>query len=107
MAGTIRSGHAIFVISPRNSPVAVAHLLKATHCSILYVSADKGMQGLSAAAVAQAQKEHDWKVAVEVMPNFEDVYDDGKDNTEFEMLPNIEFSMSAPALLAHSSGMSF
>ena len=105
MTGAIRAGHAIFVISPRNSPVAVAHLLNVTGCSVLYVSDDKSMQGLSAAAIAQAKKEHGWSVAVEVLPNYEDVYDDGKKNTEFEMLPNIEFSMNALALLAHSSGI--
>ncbi|KAF7353828.1 Acetyl-CoA synthetase-like protein [Mycena venus] len=44
IAGILRAGYQAFPVSPRNSDVAIAHLLQSTGCTHVFVSGDNAMQ---------------------------------------------------------------
>ncbi|THH19547.1 hypothetical protein EW146_g1644 [Bondarzewia mesenterica] len=103
--GIIRAGFAVFPISPRNSPEAVAHLLRKTGTKLLLVSGEPVLQSL-AAAVQEIlnQDEERLDVIVSGMPLFEDIYPDEIFNGNFELYPTVRYDLNAPALIIHSSG---
>ncbi|KAF9034495.1 acetyl-CoA synthetase-like protein [Hymenopellis radicata] len=97
--GMFRGGIPFFPISPRNSPAAIAHLLKTTRPSHLFISSDTPMQELMAESMALLE-END-KPIVAAMPVYEDIYTGER---EFQELPPKPRDLSATRIVAHSSG---
>ncbi len=91
VAGIIRAGYTAFPISTRNSPAAVAHLLKSTGCKNLFVSADPAMQEL-----ARMQD----GINTIPMPTFEDLYL----KNDSEPLSHVRPDWEQLALIVYSSG---
>ncbi|TDL22685.1 acetyl-CoA synthetase-like protein [Rickenella mellea] len=99
LTGIIRAGFQAFEISPKNSAVAVAHLLRRTNCRMIFISEDAATKDLCHKAVDELEI----KIPVVSSPNFHDVFRDEGD--KFVRLPPIfPPNLDMPALIFHSSG---
>jgi acyl-CoA synthetase (AMP-forming)/AMP-acid ligase II len=105
MVGVLRAGYAVFPISPRNSPAAIAHLLKQTGAVQLFVSSDPALQGLASTSIQLLQtNEEPHSVQIYEMPIFEDLFPAESAKSSVKQFPPRHFDMEAPALILHSSG---
>ncbi|TFY80855.1 hypothetical protein EWM64_g3157 [Hericium alpestre] len=104
--GILRAGFTVFPISPRNSPEAIAHLLKKTNARHLLVGGEPILQKLSAATLQLLAKDEEAKLDLTVspMPVFEQVYPPNASELEFTRYPNIKYDLKTHALILHSSG---
>ena len=104
--GMLRAGFTVFPISPRNSPEAVAHLLKKTGANHLLVGREPALQKLATTSLELLRADGHPGTPHSNMPNFEDLYPhDGSDN-EVKHYPAVKFDLDAPSLILHSSGQS-
>ncbi|KAI0060400.1 acetyl-CoA synthetase-like protein [Artomyces pyxidatus] len=102
LVGTMRLGFVPFPISIRNSPLAVAHLIKSSHVFQLLVSPDPAMQRLSADAVTILEQDG---ISVEVLPMIQ--FDDISDRNNVDVDLNCRFgklNMDNIVCVFHSSG---
>ena len=102
--GILRAGFAVFPISPRNSPEAIAHLLKKTAAHHLLVGGEPMLQKLAATSLELLRADGHHETPVSTMPHFEDLYPHDSSHGEFESYPAVKFDLDAPALILHSSG---
>ncbi|KAI0265422.1 acetyl-CoA synthetase-like protein [Gloeopeniophorella convolvens] len=102
--GILRAGFAVFPISPRNSPEAIAHLLKKTGTAHLLVGGEPMLQRLAAASLDLLREEGLPDIPFSTMPQFEDIYPEGPSGSEFKRYPKVKFDLDAPSLILHSSG---
>ncbi|KAI9459309.1 acetyl-CoA synthetase-like protein [Russula earlei] len=102
--GIMRAGLTVFPISPRNSPEAIAHLLKKTGTSHLLVGGEPMLQKLASASLDLLRTEGHPELPFSDMPHFEDIYPLGGSDCTFEHYPPVGFDLNAPALILHSSG---
>ncbi|KAJ6459713.1 hypothetical protein C8R47DRAFT_1028048 [Mycena vitilis] len=101
IAGILRAGYQAFPISPRNSDVAVAHLLQKVACSQIFVSADASMQKLAVSAATEISV-LGGELTIMPMPTFEELFEN-PDATEFA--PTLRhIGLDEPAIILHSSG---
>lgn len=96
------SGCTAFLISTRNSPAAVAHLLKKTGTHKLFVSDDEQMQSIASASLDVVLKDGHL-VEVLPLPLFQDLYPENEQYEDLDELP--EFPPDSPAFIIHSSGL--
>ncbi|KAI9459306.1 acetyl-CoA synthetase-like protein [Russula earlei] len=102
--GILRAGLAVFPISPRNSPEAVAHLLQKTKTSHLLVGGEPMLQKLAASSLELLRAEGHPEIPFSDMPRFEELYPlEGLDSRS-EHYPAVKFDLDAPSLILHSSG---
>ena len=102
MAGIFRTGYTVFPISPRNSPAAVAHLLRKANVSHVLVGSESSLQGLIASSLELLDGPKDSNPTISVVPSFHEIY---KPETEpFEPLAPGTFRLENPAVILHSSG---
>ena len=103
--GIYRTGHVAFPISPRNSPAAVADLLRKTKTAHIMVSQDAHI----VAVVRDALAELDYTVSQHPMPRFEDLYPAGAlhdtEEVDDDALEGPAYDAESPALILHSSGV--
>ncbi|KAI0050788.1 acetyl-CoA synthetase-like protein [Auriscalpium vulgare] len=102
--GILSLGFVAFPISPRNSPAAVAHLMRSSHIIQLFVSNDSAMQTIASEALEILKKESTY---VELLPMilYADVASgrsDGMDTSPYARPLKLENEMC----LLHSSGSS-
>ena len=102
--GILRAGLTVFPISPRNSPEAVAHLLKRTGPNHLLVGGDPMLQKLAAASLELLRADGHPGIPLSDMPNFKDLYPQNDTDNGFEHYPVVRFDLDAPSLILHSSG---
>jgi acyl-CoA synthetase (AMP-forming)/AMP-acid ligase II len=103
--GILRAGFAVFPISPRNSPEAVAHLLKKTGARHLLVGGEPMLQKLAAASLQSLRADDHLEIPLSGMPHFEDLYPPGESSdSEFKYYPPVKFDLNSPSLVLHSSG---
>ncbi|TCD70281.1 putative NRPS-like protein biosynthetic cluster [Steccherinum ochraceum] len=100
-AGTVRANYIAFPISPRNSPAAVAHLLKKVGVSFLFIGPENNHQQLAAAAFKCLEAE-----GVSVpdhcnMPVYEDLM--GPEH-QTKLLPRYDYRPEETSIIIHSSG---
>ncbi|KAJ6599959.1 hypothetical protein DFH09DRAFT_970599 [Mycena vulgaris] len=101
ITGILRAGYQAFPISPRNSDVAVAHLLRSTSCAHVFVSADAAMQKLAGAA-AEKISALGGELKIISMPTFDELFEA---SDAFESLPPMDkVGLDEPAIILHSSG---
>ena len=101
----MRTGLGVFPISTRNSPEAIAHLLKATGTNLLFVEKNPALENL----VVQTEdllsaSGSSIKLQVWHMPVFEDLYVRDSGNDAVEWYPSVEYDLNAVGLMLHSSG---
>ncbi|GJJ05927.1 putative NRPS-like protein biosynthetic cluster [Clathrus columnatus] len=88
-----------FLISPRNSAIAIAHLMKETRCSYVWVT-DGTVKDLAEEAI---EINRDLKPILRKFPSFDDLY-----QTEPSFLPETyddsPVPLSTPSVILHSSG---
>nr|VWP02520.1 Alcohol oxidase [Ganoderma boninense] len=101
--GIYRAGHVAFPISPRNSPAAVADLLRNTKTAHVLVSQDAHITALTKEALVEFDC-----VSQHPMPSFEELYPAGaSSHDEGEVVDELEtpaYDPESPALILHSSG---
>ena len=102
--GILRAGFSVFPISPRNSPEAVAHLLKKTGSNYLLVGGEPMLQKLASTALELLQADGHPEIPSSHMPHYEDLYPGDDSDSEFENYPAVKFDPEAPSLILHSSG---
>ncbi|KAA1475309.1 acetyl-CoA synthetase-like protein [Dentipellis sp. KUC8613] len=105
--GILRAGFTVFPISPRNSPEAIAHLLKKTGVRHLLIGQEPILQKLSAATLRLLENDEEGKalgLTTSRMPVFSEVYPDGSATSEMKRYPEIKFDLKSHALILHSSG---
>ncbi|KIY53550.1 acetyl-CoA synthetase-like protein [Fistulina hepatica ATCC 64428] len=92
----------VFLLSPRNSAEAIAHLLMKMKVGHLLVSAEPHMQQLARRALENIKTvgNPDGHVHICAMPQYEDLYTD----QPYEALPEYRDDPSAPHIIVHSSG---
>ncbi|KAJ8690362.1 hypothetical protein PTI98_011791 [Pleurotus ostreatus] len=103
IAATFRAGFAPFVISARNSPAAVAHLLSTTSARHVIVGSDAALLEALDAALNLMQESNPSVVLPgrSTMPTFEEIF---VADTAFELLPPCRPDVNSLALIFHSSG---
>ena len=103
--GAVRAGFAPFLISPRNGPDAVAHLLRKTQAGILFTGVESAIQTLAQKSLALLRNSQDDPIVIQScpMPLHEDLYP-SRGNSELEVFPEREYGLDSPALILHSSG---
>ncbi|KIY70429.1 NRPS-like enzyme [Cylindrobasidium torrendii FP15055 ss-10] len=97
-AGIMGSGNVPFPISSRNSPAAVAHLLKQTNISVLYVSNDPGSQTLAHLSLKELGENN---VVLLSMPTYSELY---HASNEAPPLKPAHRDPESAAMILHSSG---
>lgn len=102
--GIVRAGGTAFLISPRNSRAAIAHLLKETRTQLLLLGADERVLSLATFTPADAENH---AVSMKNVPVFNDLYS-GKSERDYTYpMPDCaEDSIDQPAIILHSSGSS-
>ena len=90
LLGIIRAGFIVFPISPRNSPAAVAHLLRQTDSHHVFVSPDHAMQTLIAATRLLVSEAFD--ITTHSTPTFETLF------------PSVEGESEEPVFVAPKKG---
>ena len=97
------AGLTAFPISVRNSPAAVAHLVREKGVHGLIVSSDAAMQELAHQAKTQLAKEG-YELALAQMPQFSDFFNDDKPPDHVQMAT---IRPDGTGLIIHSSGESY
>ncbi|KAL5492825.1 hypothetical protein ACEPAI_4273 [Sanghuangporus weigelae] len=101
LIGTLRTGVAIFLISPRNTPQAISFLLSQTKPIGIIVSSESWIQQLA---------DNSLKLSAQVslrrvnMPTFEDLFPVMGFDLNFRTVESASLRMSTPAIIYHSSG---
>ncbi|KAH8116797.1 hypothetical protein DFH11DRAFT_1687657 [Phellopilus nigrolimitatus] len=103
VAGIVRAGFTVFAISPRNSPAAVAHLLRKTKTAHVLVGSEQALQSLAKASFKLLDDAGDAKPGASDMPNFKDVFLP-IDETDFKPFPHVKPDLDSNAFILHSSG---
>jgi acyl-CoA synthetase (AMP-forming)/AMP-acid ligase II len=100
----LQTGAASFPISTRNSPLAVAHLLRSTNTRQIFVSEDTTMQSLFN-ETAKLLAQDGFAVQALDVPQFEDLYNDeaAPASEDVQLWP---FDFASLAIILHSSGTS-
>ncbi|TFK52863.1 acetyl-CoA synthetase-like protein [Heliocybe sulcata] len=102
MMGIVRAGYAAFLISPRNSPSAIAHLLSKVKVSHVVVGSEGALQELVKQSLDMfAADENCTQPDVSKIPVFEELYNEDE---EFQPLSFERPDMDDPAIILHSSG---
>lgn len=100
----MRAGYAVFPISTRNSPAAVAHLLQKADVAHVLVGHESALQALITDSLALIQGESE-KPTISVMLSYENMYpEDTGDEDDFVPLEPRTYRPDDPAFLFHSSG---
>lgn len=99
--GVLRTGWPLFLISPRNSSEAVAHLLKKAGVTHLFVSTESSVQALASDAIAHVSPTVVQKLA---MPTFDILFPAIGIDSSFVPEPLGEINLDDRALVLHSSG---
>lgn len=102
--GILRAGFAVFLISPRNSPKAIAHLLQKMGARHLLVGGEPMLQKLAATSLELLRADGHPDIPVSDMLHFEDLYPRDCSHGDFKYYPAVRFDLDAPALIMHSSG---
>jgi long-subunit acyl-CoA synthetase (AMP-forming) len=102
--GILRAGFTVFAISPRNSPEAIAHLLKKTGARHLLVGGEPILQKVAATSLELLRAEGHPETPASTMPRLEDLYPHDSSHDEFKFYPKVKFDLDATALILHSSG---
>ncbi|KAI0033029.1 acetyl-CoA synthetase-like protein [Vararia minispora EC-137] len=102
--GIMRAGFTVFMISTRNSPEAIAHLLFMTRTKLLLVDATITPPQEAVAKAMAFIGDASEKPSIYTMPKFEELYPPDAGNVSFERYLRVAFESNAPALIMHSSG---
>lgn len=102
--GILRAGFSVFPISTRNSPEAIAHLLKKTGTSHLLIGGEPMLQKLATTSLELLRADGHREIPSSHMPHFEDLYPRDDPDNEFRHYPPVKFDLDAPSLVLHSSG---
>lgn len=101
--GIIRAGCVAFAISPRNSPVGIAHLLNKTGTQYIVVTPD--LKPLMDATIAIIKEQGSTIPVVQLMPTFKELFpDDSSEDFEYLPEPN-NHGPDDPVCILHSSGV--
>jgi hypothetical protein len=101
--GIARAGFVAFLISTRNSPAAIAHLLSATNPTHVLVGIEQSLQTLLTASLDLMDDPKVVKPTTSFLPEFEDLYFD-QDESTFVPLPFDRPGLDEPFVTIHSSG---
>ena len=103
ITGIIRLGCTAFMISPRNSPAAVADLLRQSECNVLLVSSEPSILELSKLSLEQLPSGETPRIVMDA-PSYEDLYKAAGETFE-SLPPYVDAGMDSTALMLHSSGL--
>ncbi|KIY47791.1 acetyl-CoA synthetase-like protein [Fistulina hepatica ATCC 64428] len=108
--GMMRAGFLAYLISPRNSPVAIAHLLSVKQARHFILSSEPHIQQLAREATEELKNSKGIEMGVFPMPHFEDLYHcapevvPAEGPSTFDPLPERVDSLDDAMFIVHSSG---
>ncbi|TFY65192.1 hypothetical protein EVJ58_g2123 [Rhodofomes roseus] len=105
----MRANYVPFMISSRNSPAAVAHLLSKVHVKHLLIGREQAMHDLAQEAFTLLKEQSSDAVipGTSSMPVFDELFTPSSEDrlvTDLSTLPYESRGMDAPAMILHSSG---
>lgn len=105
--GVMRAGYTPFLLSPRNSAAATAHLLADTQAEHILLGRDQPLQDLAAEALQILQGDPKYSdlpklPTTSLVPLFEDIYRPVDEASE--LLPPAKPDPRSVAVIVHSSG---
>ncbi|TCD61298.1 putative NRPS-like protein biosynthetic cluster [Steccherinum ochraceum] len=103
LMGMLRLGHNVFIVSPRNSPAAVAHLLVEIGVTHLVVGPEEGIRNSSQIALTELADKGLNVPEVSVMPTPDEIFNLST-ASDFSFLPPVQMKLSDPAIVLHTSG---
>ncbi|KAI5119742.1 hypothetical protein M0805_008672 [Coniferiporia weirii] len=101
LAGIFRAGLTAFPISPRNSPTAVAHLIRKTKVTHILVGHEQASRTLSDMTLELLNNDGEGKPRTSLMPSYEEIY---TSDAEFKPFPLVKPDLDSIVLYLHSSG---
>ncbi|KIY43199.1 acetyl-CoA synthetase-like protein [Fistulina hepatica ATCC 64428] len=108
--GVMRAGLLVYLISPRNSAVAIAHMLSTMQSRHLILSSEPHIQHLGREAVAEMKTRQGIDLRTSAMPRFEDLFHCTPENVSshnipsFVPLPVRNDDLDSLMAIVHSSG---
>ncbi|KIY43206.1 acetyl-CoA synthetase-like protein [Fistulina hepatica ATCC 64428] len=108
--GMMRAGFVVYLISPRNSPVAIAYLLSVKQARHFLLSSEPHIQQLGRDAVEELKNGKGMEVGMFPMPRFEDLYHCApaavppEGPSAFDPLPGRVDRPDDVMIIVHSSG---
>ncbi|KIY43717.1 acetyl-CoA synthetase-like protein [Fistulina hepatica ATCC 64428] len=108
--GMMRAGMTVYLISPRNSAIAIAHILTAKNVRHFILSSEPHVQQLGREALEEMKTSKGIDVDVFAMPHFKDLYHSAPANisatgpSAFDSLPARSDGLDDPMFIVHSSG---
>lgn len=103
VTGIIRAGYTVLLLSPRNSPPALAHLLKSTKCRMLVHSTDKFIEEVLAETLELLRESGEAPMSLCHLPGYSETY--GRQD-HVQPLPRLSNVHSNDlAVILHTSGL--
>lgn len=102
VTGIIRAGFIVLLLSPRNSPPALAQLLKSTKCQMLVHSTDKFVQKVLAETLALLQNSEKTSMSLCRLPSHEETY--GRRHPVHPLPQDLSAHPDDIVLITHTSG---
>ncbi|KAH8114663.1 acetyl-CoA synthetase-like protein [Phellopilus nigrolimitatus] len=99
--GILRAGYTVFPISPRNSPAAVAHLLRKANVTHILIGSENAIQSLVVASFNLLEDDYRSSMQTSIIPSFKELY---FTDVLTEPAPTIQFDLDCISVILHSSG---
>lgn len=100
--GVIRAGFPVFLLSPRNSPPALAHLLKSTKCQMLVHSTDKFIEEVLGETLKLLRDSGEAPMSLCQLPGYSETYGRQDNVQPLPRLSNVH--ADDLAVIIHTSG---
>lgn len=103
VTGVIRAGFTVLLLSPRNSPLALAHLLKSTKCGMIVHSTDSFVEDVLAETLGLLRESGEASTALCQLPKYSEIY--GQQDV-VQPVPRYQAVHSDDiAIISHTSGL--
>ena len=104
IVGVMRAGYTVFPISPRNSPAAVAHLLKKAQVTHVLIDAQDALKTLFTKSIEFLEEDIKSNLSSSSFLSFAEVHQSYTLGTVTEPPPVATFDLDNVAFIVHSSG---
>lgn len=102
VTGIIRAGFTVLLLSPRNAPPALAHLLKSTGCRALVHSTDQFVEGTLKETLALLRESGDAPITLLKLPEYSETY--GRKGNVQSLSQDLNVHLDDIAIISHTSG---
>lgn len=105
ITGIIRAGFTVLLLSPRNSPPALAHLLISTKCRMLVHSTDKHVKNVLKETLKLLRDSGQQPMNLCQLPGYFEIYGRQEHAQPLPRIDDVHSSSDDIALICHTSGV--